>query len=177
MFAPMYQVADWGKSVAYTTSCECSTHSSSASLVGSTTARPLPCMCWRRSEIHSTCCSMATGMFVSTDGLCGPVMAYSLLPPDSAAFRDVAALLLVGAAHFHGAPASAVVPAGVQKIPVATGAELEPPQLPRRQEPHASVRNGPQHPGEVPPIPPLPGKAPVAPHELCTRKGLPFVTA
>src|SRR5918994_2998454 len=76
------------------------------------------------------------------------------------AFCDVAALLLVCAAHLHGAPAPAAVPAGVQKDPVATGAKLEPVQVPGCQEPRGRVRNRPQHPGQVPPILPFPTEAP-----------------
>ena len=34
-----------------------------------------------QSVIHSTCCSIDTGMFDSTDGLCGPVMLKKLGKP------------------------------------------------------------------------------------------------
>src|SRR5215211_1103277 len=108
----------------------------------------------------------------------GPTALVALfgVAPGRAPF-DVAALLLVRAAHLHGAPAPAVVPAGVQKDPVATGAKLEPPQIPRRQKPRGRVRNGPQHPTEVPPVFPLPGEGSLAPHEPPPQQSLPLVTA
>ena len=34
-----------------------------------------------QSVTHSTCCSIDTGMFDSTDGLCGPVMVNKLGKP------------------------------------------------------------------------------------------------
>ena len=37
-----------------------------------------------QSVIHSTCCSIETGMFDSTDGLCGPVMVKKFGKPATA---------------------------------------------------------------------------------------------
>ena len=74
MLAPTHQESVPSSSVAAATSSWCATHLSSASWEGSATVRSCAVMCWMSPAIHSTFCSIATGMLDSTDGLCGPVM-------------------------------------------------------------------------------------------------------
>jgi len=52
----------------------CCTHPASASGVGSIRSRFSVRSRCRQSAIQSTCCSIDTNMFDSTDGLCGPVI-------------------------------------------------------------------------------------------------------
>ena len=49
--------------------------------VASMVALPVLRMVSMQSVTHSTCCSIDTGMFDSTDGLCGPVMVNKLGKP------------------------------------------------------------------------------------------------
>ena len=56
-------------------------HSVIAASDVSTVATSRASMCARQLVIHSTCCSIATGMLVSTDGLPGPVMVNRLGKP------------------------------------------------------------------------------------------------
>ena len=51
----------------------CSPQRSAASAVGSQRSTPWARIQEMQSVIHSTCCSIATGMLVSTEGLPGPV--------------------------------------------------------------------------------------------------------
>src|SRR5215475_4505774 len=73
MLAPMYQELAVGNNVMLTVSLTCATHCSCACGVASMEVRPVLRMVSIQSEIHSTCCSIDTGMFERTDGLCGPV--------------------------------------------------------------------------------------------------------
>ncbi len=70
----MYQELAVGYSVMSPQSLTCCTQPASATGVGSTTSKPASRMCCRQSLIHSTCCSMETVMFESTEGLPGPVI-------------------------------------------------------------------------------------------------------
>src|ERR1044071_8665256 len=74
MLAPRYHESARMKSVGAATALTCSTHSASAP--GS--ASMVHCPCARVAEmvpaIHSTCCSIETGMLLRTEGLPGPVI-------------------------------------------------------------------------------------------------------
>ena len=70
----MYQELARGKSVMSPQSLTCCTQPASASGVGSMTSSSSSRMCARQSLTHSTCCSIDTTMFDSTDGLPGPVI-------------------------------------------------------------------------------------------------------
>ncbi len=83
----MYQELAVGKSVPATASFTCATQASCAWGVASILVLPTFRMASMQPVIHSTCCSMATGMFVSTDGLCGPVMVNRLGKPATATPR------------------------------------------------------------------------------------------
>ena len=72
----MYQEFAVGSSVRLAMSLLCCTQRSWASWVGSIESKPSDRMCSIRSEIQSTCCSIDTIMFDSTDGLPGPVIMY-----------------------------------------------------------------------------------------------------
>ncbi len=87
MLAPMYQVAAFGCRVALAT---CWTWSVQAAAAGpSASIVPAPCSRSqaRQSPIHSTCCSIATGMLDSTDGLPGPVIVNRFGNPGTATPR------------------------------------------------------------------------------------------
>ena len=74
MFAPMYQVSAVGNSEACASSWLCTTQASSACGAGSMARAPRSRTAPMIRAMNSTCCSIDTGMFDSTDGLCGPVM-------------------------------------------------------------------------------------------------------
>ena len=63
-----------GISVALTISATCAPHASCACEVASMVASLFRRIWAMHSLTHSTCCSIDTGMFDSTDGLCGPVI-------------------------------------------------------------------------------------------------------
>src|SRR6516225_4193439 len=65
-------------SVPLTTSLTCATQLSWAAGTASTVVSPSLRIYAMQSAIHSTCCSIATGIFASTDGLCGPVIVNRL---------------------------------------------------------------------------------------------------
>src|SRR6185503_6696691 len=73
-FAPMYQELALGNSVIRAQSFMCVIQPACAVSVGSMLVNPSVRMCVRQSPIQSTCCSIDTIMFDSTDGLPGPVM-------------------------------------------------------------------------------------------------------
>ena len=70
----MYQELARGNNVPLMTSLTWATHSSCAAGVASIVVLPVLRMLSIQSAIHSTCCSIDTGMFDSTEGLCGPVI-------------------------------------------------------------------------------------------------------
>lgn len=70
----MYHEFAVGSSVRSAMSLLCCTQRSWANAVGSIVSRPLDRRCSRMSVIRSTCCSIDTIMFESTDGLPGPVI-------------------------------------------------------------------------------------------------------
>src|ERR1700760_2727048 len=72
--APMYQDAAFGNSVIRAPSSTCTPQPSSAISVGSIVVEPSLRSCVKQSAIQSTCCSIDTIMFDSTDGLPGPVI-------------------------------------------------------------------------------------------------------
>ena len=74
----MYQVSAVGNRVASASSWFSATQASSASRVGSMLAAPRSSSSPMIFAMKSTCCSIETGMFDSTDGLCGPVMVNRL---------------------------------------------------------------------------------------------------
>ena len=74
MLAPMYQELVPGISVEFTTSATCVPQASCACGLASINASLFLRMWAMHSVIHSTCCSIDTGMFDSTEGLCGPVI-------------------------------------------------------------------------------------------------------
>ena len=71
---PMYHEFAVGISVRSANSLLCCTHLVSANSVGSIVWRSLARRCSIVSAIQSTCCSIDTIMFDSTDGLPGPVI-------------------------------------------------------------------------------------------------------
>ena len=71
--APMYQLLAVGYRVMSAQSLLCWTHPSCAVWVGSMARTPVSSNSAIRSAIQSTCCSIDTAMFDSTDGLPGPV--------------------------------------------------------------------------------------------------------
>ncbi len=77
--APRYhELLAIGSSVAAAASLTCSVQAAAASGFASMWWRPRSRMCAMQSAIHCACCSMATGMLVSTEGLPGPVMVNML---------------------------------------------------------------------------------------------------
>ena len=77
----MYQEFARGYSVMSAQSWLCCTQPASASGVGSIRSRFSARRRCRQSAIQSTCCSIETTMFDSTDGLCGPVIVKKLGNP------------------------------------------------------------------------------------------------
>ena len=73
-FAPMYHEFADGISVRSANSLTCCTHLATAVGVGSMVVFPASRRSTRQSATHSTCCSIDTAMFDSTDGLPGPVI-------------------------------------------------------------------------------------------------------
>ena len=73
--APKYQECFASHStVTFASSWTVSVHSRMACAEGSIVSMPLRSRWPMQSVIQSTCCSMATGMLVSTEGLPGPVI-------------------------------------------------------------------------------------------------------
>ena len=70
----MYQEFARGKRVMSPKSLTCCTQPASAAGVGSIVVSCCSRMWARQAPIQSTCCSIDTTMFDSTDGLPGPVM-------------------------------------------------------------------------------------------------------
>ena len=77
----MYQESVPGRRVMAAQSATCWFHPASASAVGSMVSWPPDRRSTRASVTNSTCCSMATAMFASTDGLPGPVIMNRLGKP------------------------------------------------------------------------------------------------
>ena len=73
MLRPMYHELAAGISDVFATSATCAVHSDSEAALASIVAIRFARRCAMQSEIHSTCCSIETGMLLSTDGLPGPV--------------------------------------------------------------------------------------------------------
>src|SRR6516162_6168400 len=78
MLALIHQELPSGSSVPLTTSLTCATQLSWAVGTASSFVSPHSRIYAMQSAIHSTCCSIATGMFANTDGLCGPVIVNRL---------------------------------------------------------------------------------------------------
>ena len=77
----MYQESACGNNVASATSLTWATQACCASSVASMESRPWSRRYSMQSAIHSTCCSIETGMLLSTEGLPGPVMMNRLGKP------------------------------------------------------------------------------------------------
>ena len=77
----MYQLSALGKSVIAAQSWLCCIQPASAWGVGSMVVRPSLRSRTRQSLTQSTCCSIDTIMFDSTDGLPGPVIMKKLGKP------------------------------------------------------------------------------------------------
>src|SRR4029077_8032193 len=74
MVTPMYREMADGITVAITISATCAPQAARACEAASVGARLLRRIRALHAVTHSTCCSIDTGMFDSTDGLCGPVI-------------------------------------------------------------------------------------------------------
>ena len=70
----MYQLLAFGSSEMLAKSFTCCTHPACAVGVASIDSKPSARRWARQSAIQSTCCSIDTIMFDSTDGLPGPVI-------------------------------------------------------------------------------------------------------
>ena len=81
MLAPTYHEFACGKSVIDAASSACCIQPASASSVGSIWSKPCARRYVKASATKSTCCSIDTAMFDSTEGLWGPAMRKRLGNP------------------------------------------------------------------------------------------------